>query len=113
MNSETQPTSMTTPSVANTILAERDALRDEVEGLKAGVDTVMRALKIALKEHNEARMREAVLIDLLRQSEAECDEARDLLRRCRAILPSGNGSAALLDEIDASLLMGDDTEEED
>jgi hypothetical protein len=71
------------------LLQERDALRDEVEGLKAGVDTVMRALKIALKEHNQALSREGVLLDLLRQAEGEFAQAANLLHRFYDALAAG------------------------
>jgi hypothetical protein len=109
-------TSDHTSAVSNSaeLLAERDALRDEVEGLKAGVDTVMRALKLALREHNEVRMREAVLIDLLRQSESDCSDARALLRRCQPLLAAGSGEAEdLLEEIEAVLSLEEEDEESD
>jgi cell division septum initiation protein DivIVA len=112
MKPETQPTPVASGPVVEDLLQERDALRDEVEGLKAAVDTVMRALKVALKEHNAARMREAVLIDLLRQSESECSEARALLRRCQSALPAGGRDAArLIEEIGASTVLVDAEED--
>jgi hypothetical protein len=101
------------PRTFEDLLQERDALRDEVEGLKAGLDTVMRAMKIALKEHNSVRMREAVLIDLLRQSEADGSSARALLRRCQACLAADSPDAALLlQEIETSLVENGEDEQE-
>lgn len=105
MTSEHEP-GLTQPSPFDALLEERDTLRDEVEGLKSAVDTVMRALKIALKEHNAARMREAVLIDLLRQSESESSEARALLRRSQPLLAARDSETLrLVREIEASLLL--------
>jgi hypothetical protein len=112
MTSDYQPAGPVQPSAPEELLRERDALRDEVEGLRAAVDTVMRALKIALKEHNEARVREAVLIDLLRQSEAEGSSARALLRRCQTCLAADSADAALLlQEIEVSLVDSEEEEE--
>lgn len=97
MSQEVRPTT-------EEILQERDALRDEVEGLKAAVDTVMRAMKIALKEHNQARAREAMLLDLLRQAEEEFTEARSFLLRLHAILTDGDpGDRVALDPLLAEL----------
>lgn len=96
-------------AAAANLRQERDALRDEVEGLRSAVDTVMRALKIALREHNEARMREAILIDLLRQSESECRTAHDLLRRCQSCLAADSPDAvALRQEIEVALSLEED-----
>jgi chromosome segregation ATPase len=50
-------------------------LRDQREGLHSAVDTLMRALKIALREHNQALARESLALEALKQAEDECDEA--------------------------------------
>jgi chromosome segregation ATPase len=58
-------------------------LRDQREGLNAAVDNLMRALKIALRKHNEVLAREAVALDALKQAEQECEEARTAWRKAR------------------------------
>ena len=59
-------------------------LRDQREGLHTAVDTLMRALKIALREHNQALAREALALEALKQAEEECDEAEARLAELQA-----------------------------
>jgi sugar phosphate isomerase/epimerase len=73
-------------------------LRDQREGLNAAVETLMRALKIALRKHNEALAREAVALDALKQAEEECDRARERWRKVRRAHSALAAKVAVLTE---------------
>lgn len=79
-------------------------LRDQREGLNAAVETLMRALKVALRKHNEVLAREAVALDALKQAEEECDRARERWRKVRRAHSALAAKVAVLtEERDAAL----------
>jgi hypothetical protein len=88
-------------------------LRDQREGLHAAVENLMRALKIALRKHNEVLAREAVALDALKQAEEECATARTAWkkeRRARSALAAE--LASLIGEREASPGKHDSSREE-
>ena len=78
-------------------------LRDQRDGLNAAVENLMRALKIALRKHNEVLAREAVALDALKQAEEECDRARERWKKERRAYKSlAEKVAALTGERDTA-----------
>jgi hypothetical protein len=78
-------------------------LRTQREGLNAAVETLMRALKIALRKHNEVLAREAVALDALKQAEEECEKAEARWKKERRAFNSlASKVATLIGERDAA-----------